>query len=104
MAQIKDGAKLQEQLANSERAGLAEFMANRITPLDVPKTEEEKDAYATARRYFDAKQFARVAFTLKEQRSAQSRFLYSYSQFLVNFIFSILWVCLIFFRQQRNRH
>lgn len=51
--------------------------------LNVPVLQEEKDAYAVARRFFDAKEFERVAFTLGNYKSAQSRFLSYYSQYLV---------------------
>ncbi|KAF8590891.1 cell division control protein 23 [Ramaria rubella] len=56
--------------------------ATKTTVLDVPASQEEKDAYAVARRFFDSKEFERVAFTLIEFKSAQSRFLSYYSQYL----------------------
>ena len=87
VAQIKDGARQSEALLNHERAGLAEYAANRVIMLDVPVSQEEKDAYLSAKRFFDAKEFSRVSYTLKDYKSAQSRFLSIYSQFLVRILY-----------------
>ena len=81
--QLKDGGKQEESISSYERIGMAELAATRTTVLDVPVSQEEKDAYVAARRFFGAKEFDRVTFTLKEFKSAQSRFLSCYSQFLV---------------------
>ena len=81
--QLKEGGKKQESLASSQRAAMADLAASKTLVLDVPVSREEKDAYAVARRFFDAKEFDRVAFTLNGHKSAQSRFLCYYSQYLV---------------------
>ena len=81
--QLKEGGKKEESLARSERAGMADIAASKTLVLNAPVSREEKDAYAAARRFFDAKEFERVAFTLNEHKSAQSRFLCYYSQYLV---------------------
>ncbi|KIJ40939.1 hypothetical protein M422DRAFT_60533 [Sphaerobolus stellatus SS14] len=84
VAQIKDGVKQLDTLINySERVGSADG-TNRPIVLDTAKTLEEKDAYVAARRFFDSREFSRVSFTLKDYKSAQSRFLSTYSQYLAS--------------------
>jgi Anaphase promoting complex subunit 8 / Cdc23 len=84
-AQLKLGAKQQESIPSSERAGMAELAVRKVKVLDVPVSQQEKDAYAVARRFFDSKEFDRVAFTLIGHKTAQSRFLSYYSQYLVGY-------------------
>lgn len=67
----------------ADRAGLAGLAITTVIVLDAPVSQDEKDAYAIARRFFDAKEFERVSFILDEHKSAQSRFLCYYSQYLV---------------------
>lgn len=84
LTQLKEGNKPLDSLPSFERAGLAEVALNRTTILDVPTSDEEKDAYSLARRFFDSREFSRVAFALRGCKSAQSRFLAFYSEYLVS--------------------
>lgn len=84
LTQLKEGNKALDTLPSFERAGLAEVASTRTTILDVPTSDEEKDAYSLARRFFDSRDFGRVMYTLRDYKSAQSRFLSLYSEYLVS--------------------
>jgi Anaphase promoting complex subunit 8 / Cdc23 len=83
-AQLQDGGVQTDLVATFERL---EGDGLKIPTLSVPVSQEEKDAYSIARRFFDAKEFERVVFTLHNCTSAQSRFLSYYSQYLVCYQF-----------------
>ena len=81
--QLKEGGKKQESLQSADLAGMADSAASRVFTLNAPVSHEEKDAYAAARRFFDAREFDRAVFTLYGHKSDKSRFLSCYCLYLV---------------------